>query len=199
MPMESPKPTDAPRPVEMQRPAPLRPVGDAAPEAEAPPSLLERITDPPDVVKLTLGALSGVFILGAILHAAITGPPTPKAPPKPTPTIVAAPPPPAPPAGPASTAVAPPPAENEAVKPFEDYVKKRQEIERLIVKNPLVLREEGILPLYDKLHVETQKAEAAAKKKTKKRPKVIEDRVRDIEVFERTQGLVDALYEKLAP
>jgi predicted component of type VI protein secretion system len=175
--------------------APLQNIDDVSASSTTPsPSSLARLSALPEPVKLGIGGASGLFLIMAIAFAAMHAPRRPK-PEAAEPSKLVA-----------SVTVAPQPASapvtepaDARVLPYQEYRNKRDTIERVIADNPLILRDEGILSLYDRLHVETQKAEALAKKKSKKRPRAIEERVRDAEVFERTHALVDALHRELSP
>ena len=147
------------------------------------------------LLPLILGGGSGVFIVGAIIAVGIFAPAPPSSkPPPPKPVEAVAP-------TSAPTVVAPaPPVATPPRSPYEVFREKRAEIERRIAANPMVLKEtDGALALYERLQLETARAEAAAKKKAKKRPKPVEERLREIEVFDRTAPIVDALHAKIAP
>ncbi len=149
-----------------------------------------------ELAGVILGALSGLFIVAAITFSAMQ--PTKQrlvAPVLSEPKVVVK-------AAPASApASAPVPALPAPAKltPYQTFKKQWAEVESELDANPFRLRDAEILAMYEKLYTEVAKTELKKKGKSK-HPKLVEERLREADVYEKTEAraVVEALNERLS-
>lgn len=84
---------------------------------------------------------------------------------------------------------------------FDEFQSRRQEIERTIKANPMLLkRVPGLLPLYEKLHRATYEIDrkfAAASRRAHPSQVDVAQRLHEADLFEATSDLVNQVYAKL--
>lgn len=92
-------------------------------------------------------------------------------------------------------------AEDVELTPFEQFLNKRDAIYKAIERDPFLVRKQDIADRYERLLRATDEVRQRwAKKKAKDfAQSKINDRLKDIEVYEATSKMVDQLYAKLFP
>lgn len=92
-------------------------------------------------------------------------------------------------------------AEDVELTPFEQFLNKREAIYKSIERDPFLVKKQDIADRYERLLRATDEVRQRwAKKKAKDfAQSKINDRLKDIEVYEATSKMVDQLYAKLFP
>jgi pSer/pThr/pTyr-binding forkhead associated (FHA) protein len=82
---------------------------------------------------------------------------------------------------------------------FQEFITQRKEVDEAIEKDPMLLKRKDVLAVYEKYLRKTLETRAAWKKKKSKDEvqQKINDRMKDIAVYEATKDLVEELHEKI--